>query len=131
MPSVEVIFFQDEKGNCPVLSWLDELPIKIEQKARLRIEELARLGYELRRPVADYLRDGIYELRWRNQSVNYRILYFFYERTAVVLSHGFTKEDIVPSGEIDLAIKHKADFERNPEAYSFAEEEKNENQKRS
>jgi hypothetical protein len=34
----------------------------------------------LRRPHADYLEDGIYELRWRNGTVQYRILYFFHGR---------------------------------------------------
>jgi len=29
--------------------------------------------------------------------VNYRILYFFHDRTATVLSHGLTKEGRVPS----------------------------------
>jgi len=122
MPSVEIIFFKDEKGNCPLLSWFDELPKAIENKARVRIEELERRGHELRRPLADYLRDGIYELRWRHQSVNYRILYFFHGRSAVVLSHGLTKEDIVPPREIDLAIRHKEIFERNPETHSLEEE---------
>ncbi|MBI2336853.1 MAG: type II toxin-antitoxin system RelE/ParE family toxin [Deltaproteobacteria bacterium] len=119
MPIVEVIFFKDEKRQCPVLEWLNTLPQKIEAKARARIEELAKLGHELRRPLADYLRDNIYELRWRYHSVNYRILYFFYQRTTVVLSHGFTKEHIVPPKEIEVAIKNKKLFESNPEKYSY------------
>jgi hypothetical protein len=46
---------------------LDGLLKKGERKAwakcRERIRRLAELGYELRRPHADFLRDGIYELR--------------------------------------------------------------------
>lgn len=117
MSQVEVIFFEDPKGQCPVLEWFKKLPKKVEAKGRTRIEELAKQGHELRRPLADYLRDGIYELRWRFQSVNYRILYFFHDRKAVVLSHGFTKEDIVPPKEIDVALKNKDLFEANPDKY--------------
>lgn len=64
MPKTDVVFFKDEKGKVPVLEWLDKLPDKIEAKALVRIEELAQCGHEMRRPHADYLRDGIYELRW-------------------------------------------------------------------
>ena len=51
--------------RCPVLEWLDELPLKIQDKCAARIKRLMACGHELRRPEADYLRDGIYELRVR------------------------------------------------------------------
>ncbi|MEH1871881.1 type II toxin-antitoxin system RelE/ParE family toxin [Nostoc sp.] len=41
------------------------------------MEQLAEYGFELRRPAADLLRDGIYELRAKHVRVQYRILYFF------------------------------------------------------
>jgi len=119
MPKTNVVFFKDEKGKVPVLEWLDNLPDKIEAKALVRIEELAACGHEMRRPHADYLRDGIYELRWCHQSVNYRILYFFQGRFAVVLSHGFTKEDIVPSKEIERAMTNKVLCETKPKIHIY------------
>jgi phage-related protein len=121
MPPIRIVFFVDEKG-CPVLKWLDSLPKRIQAKAHVRIERLAEMGHELRRPETDYLRDGIYELRWQFQSVNYRILYFFQGRDAVVLSNGLTKEDRVPSREIDLTIQRKRMFESDPERYTYIEE---------
>ncbi len=87
-------------------------------KGLSRLERLAQLGHELRRPEADYLEEGIYELRWRFQSVNYRLLYFFHGRAAIVLSHGFTKEDRIPPREIDRALRHKVKYMRNPLAHS-------------
>lgn len=66
MPPVDVVFYQEEEGVVPVLDWLGELARRdrrIVVKCRERIERLAELGYELRRPEADLLRDGIYELR--------------------------------------------------------------------
>lgn len=121
MPSTRVVFFKDE-GGCPVLDWLDQLSKKIQAKAQVRIERLAEMGHELRRPEADYLRDNIYELRWRVQSVNYRILYFFHGKEVVVLSNGLTKEDRVPPREINLAVERKAAFESDPAGHTYSEE---------
>jgi phage-related protein len=58
-----VVFYQEDPKNVPVLKWLDRLPLNVQHKYRVRIERLGDLGHELRRPEADYLRDGIYELR--------------------------------------------------------------------
>ena len=107
-----------EDGTCPVREWLSSLPVKIAAKGVGRLERLAQLGHEMRRPEADYLEEGIYELRWRFQSVNYRLLYFFHNRDMVVLSHGFTKEDRVPPGEIGLALRHKAVFLKDPKTHA-------------
>ena len=75
------------------MEWLDEQDRKVQYKCLVKIERLQELGYELRHPEADYLRDGIYELRGRHRSVNDRML--FHDQTAVI-SHGLTKEDVVP-----------------------------------
>ena len=65
MPKTTVVFYQDDPDTVPVLDWLDSLPAKALDKCRVRIERLRDLGHELRRPEADFLRDGIYELRVR------------------------------------------------------------------
>lgn len=121
MPKIEVVFFARDDGTCPLLMWLDGLPAKVQDKCVVRIERLAQLGYDLRRPEADYLRDDIYELRTSFRSVQYRMLYFFWDNRAVV-SHGTIKKRAVPANEIDLAIKHKMQFEHNPERYTYREE---------
>ena len=92
MPKTTVVFYQDAPDTVPVLGWLDSLPAKAQDKCRVRIERLRDLGHELRRPEADFLRDGIYELRIRLGTTNYRILYFFHGRIAAVLAHGLVKE---------------------------------------
>jgi len=76
----------------------------------------------LRRPEADLLRDGIYELRTSFQSVNYRLLYFFHQQTAVI-SHGLTKEKKVPEGESEVAIRHRKLFEIDPAQHTYEEPE--------
>jgi phage-related protein len=89
-------------------------------KCRVRLDRLEELGHELRRPEADYLRDGIYELRAMHAGVNYRMLYFFHERMAAVVSHGLLKQQAaVPAKDIDNAIKRKALFAANPQRHTF------------
>jgi len=122
MSKTKLIFYQDEKGNIPILEWLDSLPNKVQTKCFVKLERLAELGHELRRPEADFLRDKIYELRINFQSINYRILYFFYENQAVVISHGIIKEKEVPLLEIEQAIKNKTKFENNPELHTYFQE---------
>ena len=106
----------------PLLEWLDSLSEKVREKCLFRIRRLATLGHDLRRPEADYLRDGIYELRVGFRSRNYRMLYFFHGTVAAVLSHGLTKEARVPPKEIDQAITRKQAFERNPVSHTHAME---------
>ena len=53
-------------------------PIPLGDKVVVRLDRLRELGHELRRPEADFLRDGIYELRTASRGVNYRVLYFFH-----------------------------------------------------
>ena len=122
MPRTRVILYRETDGTVPLLQWLDSLPEKIREKCLFRVRRLAILGHELRRPEADYLRDGIYELRVGFRSQNYRMLYFFHGTVAAVLSHGLTKEDRVPSKEIDQAIRRKEVFERNPVPHTYAME---------
>ena len=121
MPNTHVVFYQETDGAVPVLEWLDTLPPKAQDKCRVRIERLAELGHELRRPEADYLRDGIHELRVGLQSVNYRILYFFHGKIAAVLAHGLVKERAVPAADIEEAIRRKRRFEQAPEAHTYQE----------
>ena len=116
MARTDVYLYRNADGELPLVGWLDKLPQKARLKCTERISRLAELGNELRRPEADFLRDGVYELRASFQGVHYRILYFFAGKAVVVLSHGLTKEREVPNKEIERAIEHKekvdGDFKR-------------------
>lgn len=127
MPRVDVVFYVDERGSAPVLEWLDEMPSKVRDKFIVRVERLRECGSDLRRPEADLLRDGIYELRVRNMRVNYRILYFFHGPCAV-LAHGLTKEDEVPGADIDRAIARRGRSCGSPEGTRMKNEEENDNE---
>ena len=121
MPTIEVVIYQEDDGEVPLLKWLDALPARAQDKCLVRIERLRDLGHELRRPEADILRDGIHELRVGLQGVHYRILYFFHGRGAAVLSHGLVKERIVPTREINEAITRKMRFEQDPIRHTYQE----------
>ena len=122
MPKTRVVFYQESNGEAPVVDWLRQL-MRTNDRAwancRSRIELLAESGHELRRPAADYLRDGIYELRAKQGHVQYRLPYFFHGRQIAILAHGLTKEDEVPATDIARAIKRKRAFETNPKAHTY------------
>ena len=127
MPETQVVFYQETDGEVPVLEWLTQL-VKQNRKGYAncvaRIGQLAANGYELRRPAADYLTDGMYELRAKHIRVQYRILYFFYGQNVAILAHAITKEEeAVPAIDIERALRRKRLFEENPEAHTYVEEE--------
>ena len=123
MPQTEVFFFREPKDEAvPLLDWLNELPFKAQAKCTERIDRLGELGHELRRPEADFLRDGVYELRASYQGIHYRMLYFFFGKAVVVVSHGLIKEREVPPKQIDVAVKRKKQVEANFGQYTFKPE---------
>ena len=129
MPETRVIFYQDEKGKVPVLEWLDELEQQ-DPKGLLncldRIQQLASMGHELRRPLADFLRDGIYELRASHRRVQYRILYFFHGRNIAIIAHAIVKEgSAVPDVDINRAIERQQLFITDPANHTYEEERSN------
>lgn len=86
------------------------------------IERLEESGHELRRPTADFLRDGIYELRAKKRRVQYRLPYFFHGKNVAILAHAITKEDAVPPADIERALRRKALFESAPRTYTYETE---------
>lgn len=125
MPKTRVVFFRESDGSVPYKTWLDTHVARRDRRAAMkctvRLELLRDHGSDLRRPYADYLRDGIYELRLEFGGVNYRILYFFHRAEAVVVTHGLTKEAKVSAGEVDLAVRRKGLFESNPGRHTYEE----------
>ena len=118
MSQAEVIFYRED-DTVPIRDWLKRQPAKVQIKCLVYIAQLEAKGHELRRPAADFLRDGIYELRPSYQGVNYRILYFFAGKSVVVVSHALKKESKVPAVEIKRAIERKGKFEAHPAVHTY------------
>ena len=122
MPRTGVVFYQEATGEVPVLDWLQALRRTDRRgyaKCVARVHRLAESGHELRRPEADFLRDGIHELRARRGRVHYRILYFFHGKEVAVLAIGLSKEGKVPDADILRALRRRAAFEEDPSGHTF------------
>jgi len=123
MPPTKAVLFQEADGSVPLVEWLAGQTKRMRAKCIAAIRRLGELGHEMHRPGADYLRDGIYELRLALGGIRYRVLYFFHGRTTVVLSHGFAKgQSKVPHSEIEQAIRRKNLYTGNPDVHTVKDE---------
>jgi len=96
LPEVRVVLYLEADESVPLFEWYDRLPKRAKDKCRVRIERLRELGHELRRPEADYLRDGIYELRAKHAAA-------------------------ASPKEIMRAVRRKADFDAVPLRHTYWE----------
>jgi phage-related protein len=119
VPRTRVYYYRDGDGKVPMNDWLARLPSKALAKCLAYLARLQSEGHELRRPIADYLRDGIHELRPNWAGVHYRLLYFFHGNDAVVVSHGLMKEGRIPGVEIDRAVERMNRFKGDPGSHLF------------
>jgi len=122
--SVRVLFFKDDHGRAPLLDWAATLKPKARAKLIERVRVLKSMGYRMleSRTMAAYLRDDIYELRFKSEGVQYRTLFFFSGRDICMLSHGLAKDTAeVPAEEIDQAIESKQKFEANHDLHTYRE----------
>jgi phage-related protein len=123
VPKTEVLLYREADGTVPLVDWLDRLKPEAQAKCLARLRRLEEHGHELRRPEADFLPNGIHELRTQDERLNFRMLYFFHGRRAVVVSHGLVKQESrVPEGELRAALRRKAAFESDPAGHTFRTE---------
>jgi phage-related protein len=117
VPAVEVVYYR-EGGRVPMDEWLAQLRPEARDVCIAHLRLLQRKGFELRRPLADFLADDIYELRAKWRGINYRILYFFHGCQAIVGSHGLMKQRAsAPESEMRRAIERMTRFKTNPAAH--------------
>ncbi len=126
MPKIQIVFYRDDDGSVPVLDLLERVgrrDMRAYLKCRTRIELLRDEGIGLRRPMCDYLGNGIYELRILFGHVNYRVLYFFDGATAAILAHGLMKEAAIPPRDLAQAVARKENYIQDPEGHSYYEQD--------
>jgi phage-related protein len=101
-----VYFFVDEKGGNPVRQFIETLADKEQAKITAYVSELKIQGHNLRRSLADYLGDGIYELRPKDN----RVFYFFFLKDNVILLHAIRKKtNKIPKEDLALCLRRKAE----------------------
>jgi phage-related protein len=106
-----LIFYRNTAGRCPVEEFIEDLPDEDAREIVASIAALRELGNKARRPLADYLEDGIYELRARRLKKRFRVLYTFAGKRTILLLAGFVKKSkAVPPREIKKAKALKKDY---------------------
>ena len=104
----DIYFYVDDRGQRPVRDFIDSLPLRDQAKVLAYCDELKKQGHNLRRPMADYLGEGIYELRPKDN----RIFYFFFLKDSAVLLHSLRKKtDKIRSGDLNLCLKRRQEVE--------------------
>lgn len=122
--STTLIIYRHNETKVPLIDWLDNRSAKERKKCTARLEELAEQGKDMRRPHADYLDDGIYELRAtsydaQNKKTQNRILYCFVGQDVVLLTHGIAKTKAVPPKEIERAKDYRKNYLLDPNLHTY------------
>lgn len=111
MVDFEVIFYEEENGDCPVEKFINSLDVKMRAKMIGLLELLEEKGNQLREPYSKPIDDGIFEIRCKVGNDITRVLYFFYYEGKIILTNGFIKKtQKTPPEEIKLAKERRADF---------------------
>ena len=117
----EVILYEDEKGNNPVLEFLTELANTNGKDSRVRLKKvqdyiniLQAYGNTVGAPVMKHLDDEIWELR----PLRDRVLFAGVVGGKYVLLHQFVKKtQKTPKREIEQAKRELEDFKRRSDLY--------------
>jgi hypothetical protein len=86
-----IIYCDEQTDPCPVTDFIDGLAPKHQIKIIRFLSLLEEMGPTLPRPYADFLRDGIHELRIKLSGDQIRMLYFFCFRKFIVFYIAFVK----------------------------------------
>ncbi|GEM_PF-652562 len=109
MYTYDIEFYRDDDGSEPVRAYIEQLVPDQKIKILAYLKVLAEFGPSLKRPYADNLGGGLG--LWELRPARHRIIYFYHERTVIVLAHVFLKRtDAIPSREIAMALKRKTKY---------------------
>ena len=109
-----IIFYEDEKGNKPVLEYLEQLAKTNGKENRVRLKKaqdyinvLKTYGNTIGEPYMKHLDGGIWELR----PLRNRILFFYWDGNSfILLSHFIKKTQKTPKKEIEKAKRLMNDY---------------------
>jgi phage-related protein len=106
-----IIYYETVKEEYPVEDFINSRNLGNRAKIFNWLKQLEIHGPNLPRPYADLFEDGIHELRIKLSGEQIRIIYFFYYRDFIILTHSFRKtSDKVSKAEIMKAKKYRTDF---------------------
>lgn len=97
-----VVFFQDYRGDYPVIRYIEKLTKKEQAVIAHDLELLEEFGPDLRMPIAARVRGELWELR----SGNHRLFYFAFIDNQFVILHAYRKKSQkAPEREINIAFR--------------------------
>ncbi|WP_423055355.1 type II toxin-antitoxin system RelE/ParE family toxin [Zhaonella formicivorans] len=116
--SWSIIFYKNNKGERPVVEWLDTLPKKDRAKVLRNLQLLEEFGLALDFPYTSEIKGTklpLRELRTKFSTNQYRVIYFAWINNTFVALHGLTKKDWnISQGDIKIAEKRYFDFLHDP-----------------
>lgn len=106
-----ILYYETEDGRCPVRDFIDACKERGQAKIFSWFSLLEKEGPNLPRPYADFLSEGIHELRIKLGRGQVRLFYFFCYRDIIIFTHSFVKRvKRIPQSEIDRATSYREDF---------------------
>jgi len=104
-------YYKRLSGKAPVKEFINSLDPNTQSKFFFKKSLLEQYGIMLPEPHASYLKEGIFELRFRSTGGHIRVLYFFAFKKSIIFTNGFRKKTRkVPRKELALAIQRKEEF---------------------
>lgn len=109
----KITFYKTESGQKPAGEFINGLDRIAKDKVVLELRDLSMFGSELDRKKTKHLVDGLFELRIKDRSNAYRMIYFFVIGNEIIVTNGFTKKtQKTPPEEIEKARKYRNDYLR-------------------
>ena len=104
-------YYLTESGRSPVREFIDSLDFKTQRKFFFVEELLEEFGHRLPFPHARYIGNDVFELRFRGQEGQIRVLYFFYHEDKAIFTNGFIKKSgKTPQNEIETSIERRVKY---------------------
>jgi len=114
----KVKFYQDDRGNIPIIEYLEKIGKKEKAKILKYIEFLKMNDGYLDEPYSKHIKGKIRELRVDFSKNKHRIFYFTFIKKTIILLHAFLKKTKkTPIKEIKKAKIHLEDVKNNPKLY--------------
>jgi len=86
----QILFYEDHRGKCPVLDFINDLSAKDRAKINNDLRLLEEFGPNLGMPHARRIEGKLWELRPGDN----RLFYFLYIDGKFVILHGFRKQSM-------------------------------------
>jgi phage-related protein len=102
----KINYYYNQNDRSPIREWLDEIGIEPKAEIFKIFEMLLKYGTDLGLPFIRPIESKLYEVRAKDKSGIYRVLYFAHKDKTFMMLHGFQKKtQATPRKEIDIALK--------------------------